>query len=429
MSPTPATPPSAPTRRWLPRLLLALVVALALVVVATRIVLHPERSVPMILDRLGGALGLQLTAGGQSELVLRGTPTLVVRDLVARQPGAGKPVLTADRVLLSLPWSTIRDRGRRLELTRIELDGPTLDLPALRRWLSSRPPGESRMPSLGSGLRVRKGRVDAIGWHAEGLSIDVPRLHAGAPLQVAMRGRFVDQPTQVPFDLVLAMTRPAPEAGVAVAGTLDVQRRDWRLPARILWSGPMRWRDGVLMVAPSRLASSGAYVSGDRRLPWVLGLHGPLRYADGIASLAPAGVALRGESPLPTFDGLGALALGGRLLLRLDGVTPGWPAGWPSLPPPLSASTSPVPLRLDYLGRASLADVARLRLRRDAARFDGSFRVPEVLAWIDDGIAGHPLPPLSGKASAPVLEISGARLEGVEIDIVDPRVPMPPTVP
>lgn len=418
-------PPAAPRRRWLPRLLLGVIVVLVLLVIALRIALQPERSVPLLLDRLGTTLGLEITASGQPELILRGTPTLVVRDVTARQPRASKPLLTADRILLSLPWSTIRDRGRTLDLTRIELDSPTLDLPALRRWLSSRPPGESRFPTLGKGLQVRNGRIDAIGWHVENLDIRVPRLDAKEPLNAALRGRYVDRPTTMPFDLAFAMTRPATGAGVAIAGGINIERPDWQLPARIRWSGPMQIEDGTLRVAPARLEMSGAHVSSEHRLPFVLGLHGPLRYRDGVASLAPAGVALRGQAPLPTFDGIGVLALGRRLVLRLDGVMPTWPRDWPSLPPPLSASTSPVPLQLDYVGRANLADATRLRLRRDAARFDANFRLPEVLSWIDDGIAGNPLPPLSGNASAPALEISGARLEGVEISIDDPGVPPP----
>ena len=95
------------------------------------------------------------------------------------------------------------------------------------------------------------------------------------------------------------------------------------------------------------------------------------------------------------------------------------------MPPPLGASSSSLPFALDYVGAADFADAARLRLRRDEARFDARFRLPDVLAWLDDGGSGTLLPPLSGTASAPRLEISGAQLEGVEISIDEPGLPAP----
>jgi hypothetical protein len=426
--PAAATPPVAPRRRWLrwwPAVVVALLVTLVVLVVAIRVALQPERTVPMLLDRLGDALGLEITAAGAPELALRGTPTLVVRDVTARQPRVAKPLLHADRILLSLPWSTIRDRGATLDLARIELDAPVLDLPALRRWLSSRPPADTPIPTLSDGLRVRDGRIQAVGWRIEELDLDLRQWHPDKPVAARARGRYADRATAMPFDLALALTMPRAEAGMAVAGDLEVQRADWRLPARVQLSGPLRLVDGTLHVAPARLAMSADYVADDTRLPFALGMHGPLRYRNGTWTLAPAGVAMRGQAPLPVFDASGALALGSRLVVSLEGTLADWPDAWPALPPPLGVSSSTLPFALDYAGATSLANAARLRLRRDEARFDARFRLPEVLAWLDDGDSGTPLPPLSGTASAPRLEISGAQLEGIEISIDEPGLPAP----
>lgn len=427
-----AAMPVAPRRRWPWWLLSACIALVLLVAITLRVALQPERAVPVLLDRLGEALGLEITAGGRAELVLRGTPTLVVRDVVARQPRAASPLLRAERILLSLPWSTLRARGATLDLVRIELDAPVLDLAALRRWLATRPPGETRMPTLRDGLRVRDGRVEAIGWHIDDIQAGLRELHPQRPLDATVRGRYVDTSTTLPFDLALAMTRPRTGAGVAVVGTLAVQRRDWQLPAQVRLSGPLHAGDGGLRIAPARLEMSGAYLGDGSRVPFVLGAHGPLRYADGVWTLAPAGFAMRAQSPLPSFVGRGALALGRRLVLRLAGTLPDWPAEWPALPPPLGDSSSPLPFALDYVGTANLADLTRLRLQRDAARFDARFRLPDVLAWIEDGSDSDggrgdatPLPPLSGIVTAPELEIAGARLEGVEIVIEEPGVPIP----
>ena len=85
---------------------------------------------------------------------------LLLRDVVARQPGAAEPLLRARRIYLSLPWSTIRARGGDLTVQRIELDAPQLDLAALQRWLATRPPSvETRLPTLTDGLRIIDGRV------------------------------------------------------------------------------------------------------------------------------------------------------------------------------------------------------------------------------------------------------------------------------
>src|SRR5690606_913214 len=109
----------------------------------------------------------------------------------------------------------------------------------------------------------------------------------------------------------------------------------------------------------------------------------------------------------------GSVSIGRTLRLRLDGRIAGWPEAWPALPAPLSQSTSPLPFELDYKGGLAFADIAALALRRDDTRFDARFRLPEVLAWLEQVETGTPLPPLRGRLSAPRVEIAGATLEDV----------------
>ena len=75
-----------------------------------------------------------------------------------------------------------------------------------------------------------------------------------------------------------------------------------------------------------------------------------------------------------------------------------------------------LPFRLDYAGDFSLTDPVALRVSRDATRFDGRFRIAQMLEWVDAAAAGNPLPPLAGTLSTPRIEISGAVLEGVEVE-------------
>ena len=178
-----------------------------------------------------------------------------------------------------------------------------------------------------------------------------------------------------------------------------------------------------LRIVPARVGVAGEFQDDTSKVPFALGLHGPLRFDEATWTLAPAGVAVRrrgddADDPVPTLDAHGALALGGRLALQLDGVIADWPAAWPALPAPIGQSRSPLPFALRYDGVPAFEDVASLRLQRDATRFDGRFRLPEVLAWLDQA-DGSPLPPLAGTLATPELEITGARLEGVEIEFDD----------
>lgn len=407
-----------PPRRWRRRLLVVGALLAALSLIATWL-LQPKQLVPLILDRAGNALSLDMSASPDAEARLRGTPQLVVRDLVVREPGGDAVLLRAKRVLLSLPWSSVRNAGEDVVIRRIELDAPDIDLAAVRAWLAKRPPSEeTAIPTLTDGLRITDGRVVDGTLRIEDLTIDLPALHPQRRAHARIRGRVIDGALKLPFDLVVAMSRPANDAGLGIVGMLAFEGDDWRLPATVRLSGPLRIDDDGLAMTPATLGAAARYESGDTRLPFALGLHGPLRIADGTATLAPAGVALRGDGTIPTLDAHGALSLGKHLVLRLDGTLPRWPEAWPALPPPISASSSPLPFALRYDGKIDLSDTTTLSLRRDAMSFDSRFRLYAVLDWLAQA-GGSPLPPLDGTLRAPQLEISGATLEGVQVTLDD----------
>ena len=397
-----------------------------------RVALQPERVTRLLLDRAGKALGLEITASGVGEYQLRGMPTLVVRDVVAREPGAASPLLRAERILLSVPWSTIRSRGAVLDITRIELDRPQLDLAAFQRWLDHRPERESRMPTLRQGLHVGNGSVIAKTWTIEGLDIALPSLHPRQRVDATVAGRYLSGNTRTPFELQLVLAQPATETALGIAGTLTIERERWRIPATVRMSGMLHLGQGW-RIDRARLGADARYESGKSKVPFVLGLAGPLRYRSGRLSLIPAGVALRSVdkvaredsdgSKVPTLDASGAIALAGSLELHLRGLLAAWPDAWPALPPPIGQSDSALPFVLDYAGKSDLSQIAALHLQRDASRFDGRFRLPEVTRWLQASKTTSPIPPLDGRISAPRLEIAGARMEGVRIEIDDPDVP------
>jgi hypothetical protein len=405
------------------KLLLATAAALLLLAVALHLLLQPQRVTGFVLNALGDALDLEITATGSSEYHLRGTPVLVVRDVVAREPGAATPLLRARRVYVSLPWSTVRSRGAQLDITRIELDAPALDLPALQHWLAARPPGESRMPTLSDGLQVVDGRIDGNGWRVDGLALSLPSFHPDQRVRGRAGGRVTSGGLAVNFDLAVAMTQPANDAGIAIVGPLTASSGGWRLPARLHLSAPLHLGEDGIRSRRLRARVAGRYESGDTQLPFAFAITSPLLLRGGTLALAPAGIALRGDNMVPDLDAGGALAYGKRLLLDLDGRLADWPDAWPALPPPIGASNAPLPFALEYLGSANLSDATSLQLRRDGTRFDARFRLPDVTTWVSSTADGSPLPPLSGHLSTPRLEISGAQLEGVEVTIEDPSLP------
>jgi hypothetical protein len=399
---------------------------------ALHALLQPQRASRFLLERLGGSLGLEIHATGVAEYRLRGTPMLLLRDLSVREPGAARELLHADRAMVSVPWSTIRARGDVLAAQRLELDAPRVDLPALQHWLATRPPSKQRqLPTFADGVRITDGRLDNDDWTIDGIQLDLPRLAAGEALHARLRARYLAPPLAIPADLAITITDPDAvlrnaRTGFAASGRITVQRgSDWSLPGWIVLSGPLRVGADGLRLQPARIGVAAQWESGDTRVPFALGAYGPLLFDNAVWLLADAGVVLRGRGapatdPMPSLRARGQLALGRRLVLRLNGDVARGPQAWPALPAPLDASTAPMPFALDYTGTPDLGDVASLSLQRDAAALDARFRLADVQAWLaaDDA---NPLPPLDARVHAPLLELDGARREGVEATLSSPE--------
>lgn len=416
---------TAPRRSLLRRMLSGGVILIALLLIGVLLagwLLQPRRAGGTLLSLAGNALGLQLHAK-DVDYRLRGTPQLVLRDVEARRPGDSTALLHARRVFVSLPWRTLRSRGADLTVRRIELDAPVLDVPALQRWLATRPAsGETRIPVLTDGLRVRDGRIENDDWRIDGLAIDLPALHPQRPLRAQVRGRYIDAPLSIPADLAITVSHPqrlldGMPTGVAAVGTLTLAGAAWRVPAQVYLAGPLRLGKDSVLIKPVKVGIVGRYRSGATSAPFRLGLYGPMAFNNATWRFVPVTVVLDGEGVVPDARARGSVSVGRRLRLHLVGALAGWPQSWPTLPPPLSASTSPLPFALDYNGAMAFTDPASLSLRRDATALDARFRLPEVLAWLDAGSDGSPLPPLAGTLSTPEVEIGGATLEGVEVEL------------
>lgn len=411
----------ADARSRRPRRRIALAVAVVAIVALGGLVRwasRPQQVAALVLSQAGRALGLRITAEGVSEYTLRGGPRIVLRNVAARRDGDPTPVLQADRILLSVAWSTIRSRGREVTVHRVELDRPRLDIGALQRWLATRPPTPQRaVPTLTDGFVVGDGRVTGDGWSIDAIAMQVPSLAPGRIVRAHLRGRAIAGDTRIPFDLAATLARPALPAGLGIAGEATVQRADWQLPMSLVLRGqprldPVPALDGLAMGARAR------YVSGSTSLPFRLGIGGRASLAQGLR-LEPFGLALRQGREIPNLTAGGRVAWGSQLALALDGRIARWPDGWPELPAPFGRPKGPLPLRLAYDGATDLSGRTDLHLESGATVFDGRFRLPRVLEWLDAAATGTPLPPLDGRLSTPRLEIPGATLEGVEVEVRD----------
>jgi hypothetical protein len=379
---------------------------------------RPQQVAQLVLSQAGRALGLRITAKGVSEYTLRGTPQLVLREVTAQRDGDATPVLTADRLLLSIPWSTLKSRGRDITVHRIELDRPVLDIGAMQRWLATRPPSPQRpTPTLTDGLAVANGRVIGEGWTIESLQADVPHLAPRMPVRATLRGRVVAGETRMPFDVVATLMRPEPPAGLGVAGRVSVERPEWRMPLDLVLRGVPDLSHDLALDAMV-LRAKARYVSKSTTLPFDLGIAGRARYAKGL-HLTPFGLALLQGREIPDMRAGGSLDWTETLAMRLDGRIARWPAAWPELPAPIGRPKGPLPMHLDYAGPTDLSGDTTLGLESGATHFDGRFRLSRILAWLDTPARGTPLPPLDGRVTTPRLEIPGATLEGVDVQFRD----------
>ncbi len=414
------TGPGTWSRRRGKLLLAALLVLVTLLVIAIAWLSRPPQVAGLVLRQAGNALGLDIRFDGAAEYRLRGVPHLMVRGLEARRPGSDVPLLTAHRAYLALPWSTLRARGADLTVERIELDSPTLDLQELQAWLATRPEGGSpRVPTLTSGLGITGGTVAGGDWSVRGIRLDVPFLAPGQPVRGHVGGELLlAGGTRLPFDLYATLAAPRRDAAVGMAGNATVVADSWSLPMQAVLSARLHAGDDGLGLDGMQLGMRARHLApGREALRFSAGLAAPVRYLDGRLEIAPAALVLRGDGTVPDLRGRGGFSWQDGMALELEGHIAEWPPGWPRLPAPLADSTTALPFTLAYEGQADLSGPAGLRLEHGTARLDARFHLTAVLDWLEHQPDGTPLPPLQGRLSVPRLELPGATLHGVELEM------------
>jgi len=366
-------------RRWL-RLLLVAGVLLAIGAWWIDRQLEPQRLTATVLKKAGEALKLDLRYTGDADYALKPEPRLLIPNLEVRDPRDQSLILSARRAEVSLPWDTLT--GGEPVITRIELDAPVLDLPALLRWQASRPKTPFKLPTLTRGIEVVDGTIRDTAFMLTKLALDLPQLQAGEPAEAGISMRLASGDLQLDFRGKLTAATP----GLQSAFTLD---------------------------------GSGALLQKPQPLPFKIAMRGDFRSDDTttIAITAPT-FQLTGTSPLPVIDGKASFVLADAMTLAFEGELAQWPADWPALPQPLSEDTGALAVKLDYRGAADFGDPLSLKVDRDQTHVAASLRLAEMQAWVAQ-TAGSPLPPLNATITTPTLTFDGITLEGVQIEIRD----------
>ncbi|MGL6291203.1 MAG: hypothetical protein ACRC2H_10980 [Silanimonas sp.] len=351
-----------PPRRALRRGLI--VVGLLLLVLLVAALSSPwwftaRRVADLAVALAGSATGLEWSYDGEPALRWRPQPWLSLPGLRVRD-AQERTLLAAEALEIAVPWSTLR--GESLRVDALRLVAPDIDVDAALAWWNTQPAGDTdALPQLDE-LSISRGRLRWTGGSATDIALTMPRFAVGEPMALDVSGR-----------VTLA----------AADGDDDVEP-----------PGPP--------AAPTPFDLAIRL----RAMPQA----DPLRFE----SLA---LDLTGSGPVPTVAATGQLRFD-PWTLDATGTIASWPERWPTLPSPLSSSTTPIAFTMTQRGESALAAELSMSLSRDEVRVDARGVPDQVLAWLDDADAAA-LPPLDGRTTLPAVDVDGVRLEGVSIDLGD----------
>ncbi|WP_146908870.1 hypothetical protein [Arenimonas daejeonensis] len=372
-------------RRW-PKFLAAFAVLMLIGAWWVDRQLEPVRLASTVLARLGEATGLELSFEGTPEYALRPEPRLLLENFDARVPGSATPLFRARRLEVSLPWATVW--GGPIVITRIDLDGPTLDLDALNTWLASQPESSGELPVLSRGASVRDGTMLWGEWRIDGLVLDLDRFESGMPLTLELAGRGTSDTIELQLESTIAIEKLGQSTGAKVEAQGRIQF------------------DGV--DAPFVVTTDCNYHKLDNE------------------ALSCGDLFFRSESPLPTFKAdiasIGRRGKSENIEIDADGWMRDWPQDWPALPAPMAGK--PTHFDFAYAGPIDMTADWKVKLDWEDSHATAEFTLQNVLAWLDAGNAA-PLPPLQATVTAPSIEIAGATLQGVKI-IIEEDAPEEP---
>ncbi|MGH8108730.1 MAG: hypothetical protein ACREO1_08465 [Arenimonas sp.] len=339
--------------------------------------LEPTRLTNTVLGKIGEELNLKFEFEGLPSYVMKPEPRLVLPNLKVINPVDNKVFLTAKRVEISLPWSTIL--GDTPHITRIEADDPILDFPGLRAWQATRPVTPFEVPTFTSGLEINNGQFIDNGYSIKNIQLTLPHLEDQQEIEAGVSGLFQQGSSKFSFNGPLTIAK----AGLNSAFTLE---------------------------------SKGELDLGEKPLPYQLKTEGSFASLDKSFDITGNTLGFTSESPLPNLQSSLFVSIGDSLKLSSSGIIAEWPKDWPVLPAPMNQQTKNIPYQINYSGKPDFSDVVSLKLNIDKSQFTSSLKIAEMQQWIDQK-DGAPLPPLHGSFDTPSIQLDGVTLEGVSIEI------------
>jgi hypothetical protein len=426
-------------RRW-PHALAALLVAGAVV---AAYFLQPARLTALILGHASRTLHLDFRTTGPGTYALRPEPRLVLPGLSASTPGARAPFFRSDRVELALPWDTLR--GRSSVVSRIVLQSPDLDLPALQRWLAARPPSTNafRVPDLAHGMEIDDGTLRGTDWRIENFDLALPSLANGERVQFNASGNLLHDAIASRFDLSMTSTPVGIGNGLRINAASIALKSDGELPSltatgSVLASNAFALDlNGTMQRVPPLFAGfvdSAFMRTGDTPFSIVVSDGLPATTTAAATAPMPAQHGLRLKMTLgdprrqPTFILNGETSNKQPMKARLHGQLSRWPDEWPELPPQMASITAPIAFDASYQGSFLLNAPIEYAVNRSSTSLQGQFRITDVRAWVKKKLIAL-LPSIEATFGAPQIGIGSTLLRGPGIDAHDDAVPPAQPIP
>jgi len=339
--------------------------------------LEPTKLTHTVLGKIGEQLNLKFEFEGQPSYAMKPEPRLVLPNLKVVNPADNKVFLSAKRVEISLPWSTIL--GDTPHITRIEADDPILNFPGLRAWQATRPVTPFEVPTFTSGLEINNGSLLDEGYSIKNIHLSLPHLENQKPIKAKVSGIFRQGKTSVGFD-----------------GPLDIAKAG--------------------LNSEFTLQSKGDLNFGDKPLPYQIKTEGNFASLEKSFDVHSKTLNWICVSPLPNLQANLDLSIGESLKLSSQGFIAEWPKDWPALPAPMNHQTKNIPYQLNYSGKPDFSDAIALNLNIEKSQLESSLKIADIQQWVEQK-DGSPLPPLRGKLDTPNIQLDGVTLEGVSIEI------------
>lgn len=235
------------------------------VLIALYILLQPDRFTAMLKQQARRA-GLQLTLSSPASPTLFPRPALELEGitLIARDtgsPATNMPILLAANGRLVLPWRTVF--GGRVEISRMQISSPRVDLDALQAWLMRLPPQSAsvpeQIPRIATGVRIRNGSIveNNSEWLND-VALDTGRLTPGQAFWVSLAAKETDgTPLQLNFSSVPRIDGGALKLDNIAIHAADSSATSLHLTGRARWMGAAN--ASLHLQGKFRLAGDGDY--------------------------------------------------------------------------------------------------------------------------------------------------------------------------